>query len=231
MMKHTCYPLCVLIILALVSQVSSADTPTEERSLTDQIGYNLQMTSLAVDFYWKDNGRLPSSTDELVESGFIPDGLTNPVTGDLLDLSAAEIEPGGIRLSCIGDSSAILAFVMANGAENEISLDSSFYTELAVDIRNIRMALYMQWADIALKQYMKEFDEIPAGIDALMENGYWPYEGCKNPFTGEPLEFTSSENGDMSWEFTDQFVRVVAYFIDGTPGLIQVPSETLQGEL
>ena len=218
----------VMVLGMFFPQTTQADTPSESVSTMTRISYNLQMVTAGIDFFCKENSRLPMSASELMDSGFIPAGLENAVTGLPIMLDATPVEPGGLTVTCFDSSSMIVSIGHRDGSVKDFDIDSSIYSSLDwLEKPDRTMVLYTEWAEIALQKYLMEYGEVPSSVDDLIDARYWPFEGQLNPFTGDPLNLYGDSDGDLSWEFYPDYVRVGVYLSGNIVTMAQVPIETL----
>mgnify|MGYP000048466898 CR=1 FL=1 len=213
----------VVVLWALLILYTGQSLAEENPVAHSHFGYNLTTVSLGVDIFFKENGRLPFSADELTDSGLLPAGLTNPLTGQALNFAMFPVEPGGIGIVCSRGESMELVVCDVNGREKILPIDTSKYVSTDISSQGLRMVLYMHWAENALVNYQSAFGSVPSNLTELMNSVFWPFEGQKNPFTGEPLTFAGETDGSIIFRFNPDHVSVHVNYSGDKFGMVRVP--------
>ncbi|MCX6644927.1 MAG: hypothetical protein NTY09_01000 [bacterium] len=216
-----------LVVCFCILLVKPAMADEFGRSLFYRFSYNVQIITLGVNYYWKANNVMPSSILELRDEGLLPLNLINPVNEQPLNLNPGFPGSGEVTIEKLDDQIVQVTSAVPGGDIMQANLDSSLYTitDNELDEANRKMVLYLNWAYVSFQKFYNEKGFVPGSIDDLINAGYWPFEGQLNPVTGMPLQFYSTEPGDLNYTFGYK-AQVVVHNRDGSVAAISVSPET-----
>ena len=223
MVKYIIKLIFVSCVCTLIIQSAAANE--SNFSAFYRTSYNLRIISGGVNYYWKANHTMPSSIIELRDAGLLPTNMMNPVTDQALNLDPDYPEPGEFKFELINDQTIEITYVTPDGISSTATLDTSYYSDDHFNDANRRMSMYLGWVYSSFHTFYNEKGFVPGSIDDLINSGYWPFEGQLNPVTGMPLQFYSTELGDLNFTFGYK-AQAGAYFSNGKVSVMSVSPET-----
>ncbi|MCK4721289.1 hypothetical protein KAU08_11540 [bacterium] len=206
--------LVLAIIFMLFSGSGRADSVST--STGHAISFNLQLITAAASLYFYETGTAPGSVNDLYQAGWVPGNLINPMTGNPLDYNAVECGPGDIVITPVNSTYSTITIFGPDGELSTFDLNEEFcWVRPSYNLRgaDLIIANYSNRIQTALIKYWVDYDDIPYSIEDMQLAGFWPFDGTEvNPLTNEPLDFFSSDDGNLDFRFDpDEVVCTIHY--------------------
>jgi hypothetical protein len=213
---------CSLFFLAL-PLVLLISTPVfagpYSKAQLETLNFNLRVVMTGVDFYYSDTGTMPGSVGDLLQAGWIPANLRNPITDGSFDYYATDVSGGEIILirndnnhsviRCLSPMDTVSGFQI-NGAD--IDGRMPFGPDLQMDA-------YQTWLQYSLFWYWNMYHEIPTSIEDMQNAGIWPFNGSEiNPYTNGNLVIGGENPGDIFFATNGTEIKFTIYYSDDVIG-------------
>ncbi len=211
----------LLFILAVPAEAS-----VYTQSGVNQLNYNIGVITAGARVYYAENEYWPSSIGDLLDDGWIPRNLQNPLTGEPMDYGASDCQTDDLLITN-SEGIPYLNCLSPSGSSTEIDLTESDCGQLGHVGADLILYNYQVRVHNSFKAYWGEFDSLPESIADMQDAGFWPFDGNElNPLTLEPINFYNAAPGDLNFVFEADRVSCGFIFTDGSVGAASLNLET-----
>jgi len=195
------------------STVAGASSEYDFAELVERGNYNLALVTEGVrQFYWV-NGWIPDSLQDVVDAGFIPSNMVNPVTGERLNTNSRGENLCDVYYEPAEHFTGIIVTCLApNGLYMDWDVEFVPYGSTTYTGPDLVISHYYYRIDCALECYWRLYKHCPQSQQDLIDTGFWPFDGTElNPVSHGLLYFYGREAGDLRLEFLGDEVRCHYY--------------------
>ncbi len=162
-----CYAYCTIKTCENVEQLN-------------RMNYNLGMISGAVNLYYCENGKMPDSVAELLQSGLIPSNLLNLLSGQPFSYYADDCMEGDLVITNAVSDYCGITHLGIGDQPHTFEIYSADLPPCGHFGGDLVLWGYMMRVHNAFLSYWADMDDEPLSIDDLREAGYWPFDGLGN---------------------------------------------------